>query len=52
LRTDRFRHTTVAKPQRLEGSRFFILQLHRLAAGGSRERFDVWQFRGPSYPLY
>jgi hypothetical protein len=25
-------------------------QLYRLAAGGSRERLDVRQFYGPSYP--
>jgi hypothetical protein len=30
--------------QGLEGSRFVALQLYRLAAGGSRERFEVRQF--------
>jgi hypothetical protein len=34
----------------LEGSRFVALQLYRLAAGGSRERLEVRQFYGPSYP--
>jgi hypothetical protein len=36
--------------QRLEGSRFAIWQLYRLAAGGSRERLEVRQFYGPLYP--
>jgi len=36
--------------RRLEGSRFAALQLYGLAAGGSRERFEVRQFYGPLYP--
>ena len=40
----------VERPERLEGSRFVALQLYRLAAGGSRERLEVWQFYGPLYP--
>ena len=35
---------------RLEGSRFKRWQLYRLAAGGSRERFEVRPFYGPLYP--
>jgi hypothetical protein len=35
--------------QRLEGSRFIILQLYRLAAGGSRERLHVMQFYRESH---
>ena len=36
--------------RRLEGSRFAAWQLYRLAAGGSRERLEVWQFYGLLYP--
>ena len=32
------------RPGALEGSRFIILQLYRLAAGGSHERLHVMQF--------
>jgi hypothetical protein len=34
----------------LEGSRFVSWQLFGLVAGGSRERLEVWQFYGRSYP--
>jgi hypothetical protein len=34
----------------LEGSRFVIQQLYRMAAGGSRERLDLRQVYGPLYP--
>jgi hypothetical protein len=37
--------------QSLEGSRFVAWQLYELAAGGSRECLEVWQFYGPLYPL-
>jgi hypothetical protein len=37
----------VERTKRLEGSRFAAWQLYRLAAGGSRERLEVWQFCGP-----
>ena len=40
----------VERTQRLEGSRFVAWQLDGLAAGGSRERLDAWQFYGPLYP--
>ena len=40
------------KPIALEGSRFAAWQLYDLAAGGSRERLEVWQFYGPLYPLH
>jgi hypothetical protein len=40
----------VERTQRLEGSRFVAWQLYGLAAGGSRERLDAWQFYGPLYP--
>jgi hypothetical protein len=34
----------LVETHRLEGSRFAILQLYRLAAGGSRARLHVMQF--------
>jgi hypothetical protein len=37
-------------PNGLEGSRFVAWQLYELLAGGSRERLDVQQFYGRSYP--
>ncbi|HXM03351.1 MAG TPA: hypothetical protein VN939_12155, partial [Chthoniobacterales bacterium] len=40
------------KPTALEGSRFARWQLYGLAAGGSRERLEVWQFYGPVYPSH
>ena len=40
----------VERTKRLEGSRFVAWQLYGLAAGGSRERLEAWQFYGPLYP--
>jgi hypothetical protein len=34
-------HAAWTAAQRLEGSRFVMLQLYRLAAGGSRERLQM-----------
>jgi hypothetical protein len=39
----------VERTKRLEGSRFVAWQLYGLAAGGSRERLEVWQFYRPLY---
>ena len=41
----------IERPERLEGSRFVAWQLYGLAAGGSRERLEVWQFYGPVLSL-
>jgi hypothetical protein len=38
----------VERTERLEGSRFVRWQLYQMAAGGSRERLEVWQFYGPA----
>ena len=37
----------VERTKRLEGSRFVAWQLYGLAAGGFRERLEVWQFYAP-----